>query len=258
MRDPWNTLLSVWVWAVVALLTVGLTIPLIILGTVLRPFDPLRHIPDEIARIWARSIIALNPFCTSKIERPRGLDRSRAYVVVSNHQSLADIVGIYLLGVPIKTVGKKSLFRIPFLGWSIAALGCIPLERGDPASIAECLRQSRAWLVRGSSIIVFAEGTRSRTGELQPFKDGAFRLSIETGAPVLPVVVDGAARLLEKGSWRFRPGARLRVTCGEPIEPPCRVEDARTRPAEVAAYRDRVRAEIEAGLARLRREEAAR
>jgi len=98
--------------------------------------------------------------------------------------------------------------------------GYVKLARGQSHSIHDAYERARRWLRSGMSVLFFPEGTRSRTGELGAFKNGAFKLAVATGIPVVPVAVSGTRDLLVKGSWRFRPGPhRVQVSVLPPIAP---------------------------------------
>ena len=135
-------------------------------------------------------------------------------MVVSNHESNADPFLVSFLPWEMKWLGKASLFRIPVVGWMMRMAGDIPVERGDSDSAKEAMAACERWLARGMPVMLFPEGTRSKDGQLLPFKDGAFRLAIETGADVLPVAVAGTREALPKHSWKFG-RAEGRVTIGD-------------------------------------------
>ena len=163
------------------------------------------------------------------------------FVVVANHQSMLDILLLSRVRREMKWVAKESLFRVPWIGWMLRMSGDIPVRRGDAESGGEALAKARAYLDRGMSVMLFPEGTRSKTARLLPFKSGAFRLAIDAGVPVLPIAVNGTAAGLPKGGPWVRPcRAVARV-----LEP---VPTAGFRPEEAAKLRDLVRARIEAAL----------
>ncbi|GIW73228.1 MAG: hypothetical protein KatS3mg102_2770 [Planctomycetota bacterium] len=256
MREAIQTLGSALVWLEVALLTIVFAVPALVLGPPLLWCDRRRRLLDLLARLWARAILAVNPFARCEIEGRQHIARGQPYVLAVNHQSLADTIGILLLGLPAKFIAKRSLFRVPVFGWCMRLLGCIPVERGNPRSGVRCLAEARSWLERGATVVVFVEGTRSPDGELRPFKEGAFRLAVETGTSLLPVVIDGAGRLLRKGSWRFAPGARLRLVVGPPLQPPAPQGDVQAHNRAIAALSERVRTWMLEQLVRLRGEQA--
>lgn len=129
--------------------------------------------------------------------------QNKAYVMVSNHQSLLDILVVFSLFVPFKWVSKSEIFKIPIIGWNMRLNRYIRLVRGDRASAEQMLKDSAAALARGCSVFIFPEGTRSRTGKVKDFKLGAFRLALENRVPILPVAIDGTTRALPKHSLDF-------------------------------------------------------
>lgn len=160
-------------------------------------------------------------------------------VVVSNHQSQADPFLISNLPWEMKWLGKKVLFQIPFIGWSMTLAGDIALNRGNRDSAKDAMSQCAAYLQRGMPVMIFPEGTRSKDGTLLPFKTGAFRLAIENQSDVLPLAVAGTQNALPKGSWKVGK-ADARVIMGQPISTKGMTLD------DVDALSARVRAEIEA------------
>lgn len=145
-------------------------------------------------------------------------DPKRSYVVVSNHQSLADIPVLCHLPWEMKWLAKAELFRLPLVGWMMRLAADIPVERGRRAKAADALRRASRALASGCSIMVFPEGTRSPDGRVAPFSDGAFHLALRAGVPVLPVAVDGSGRCLRRGSWLFGPPADISVRVFPPVE----------------------------------------
>jgi 1-acyl-sn-glycerol-3-phosphate acyltransferase len=162
------------------------------------------------------------------------------YVVVANHQSILDILLLSRVPREMKWVAKDELFRIPWVGWMLRMSGDIPIRRGDAESGGEALARAKVYLSRGMSVMVFPEGTRSARGALLPFKSGAFRLAIDAGVPVLPIVVHGTAAGMPKGGpWVNPCRAVARLLEPVPVEP--FGDDA-------ARLRDEVRARIQAAL----------
>jgi 1-acyl-sn-glycerol-3-phosphate acyltransferase len=136
--------------------------------------------------------------------------------MVSNHESFVDILLISHLPWEMKWLSKKENFKIPVAGWLMRLAKDIELDRKDPASAARAMQECHHRLDDHVSVMIFPEGTRSTTGDLLPFKDGAFRLAIEAQVPVLPLAVHGAATALKAHDWRFgRSTAEVRVL--EPV-----------------------------------------
>jgi 1-acyl-sn-glycerol-3-phosphate acyltransferase len=163
------------------------------------------------------------------------------FVVVANHQSLLDIVLLARMPQEMKWVIKEELFKVPWIGWMLRLTGDIAVRRGDPESGGEAVARATAYLRRGMNVMIFPEGTRSRDARLLPFKKGAFRLAIETGVPVLPVVVSGTAEGFQKGGTTVGPcDAVARIL------PP--VPTRGLTQADAGVLRDRVRAAYVAAL----------
>jgi len=145
------------------------------------------------------------------------IDRNKAYIYVSNHTSFLDLPGIRMM-IPgqFRPLAKKELLRIPIFGW-IAGSATVIVDRSSSQSRKRSLDKLKKILHDGISILIFAEGTQNRTKELlQPFKDGAFRLAVDTQETLLPLVVVGAGPLMPPGTVRLRPGL-IRVFVGEPV-----------------------------------------
>ena len=114
-------------------------------------------------------------------------------------------------------VAKSSLFRMPALGWAMRAAGFIPIDRGNRSRAIRSLDLAVERIRAGRNVLLFPEGTRSRNGQLQPFKKGPFHLAIRAEVPLVPIVISGTHRILKPGAWRVRPGkATLRVL--EPVD----------------------------------------
>lgn len=147
------------------------------------------------------------------------LDPTRPAVLVSNHESWYDVFALAgHLPVDYRFVGKKELLKVPFFGPAWVACGHIPIDRTNRKAAIESLRVAGEKIRRERAVVVmFPEGTRSKDGELLPFKKGAFVLALESGVPVIPVGVSGGRQLMPKGSFFVRPGT-MRVNVGRPIE----------------------------------------
>jgi 1-acyl-sn-glycerol-3-phosphate acyltransferase len=145
------------------------------------------------------------------------IQRGTSYIYVSNHTSFLDIPGIRLL-IPgeFRPMAKKELLKIPVFGL-IVKTGTVVVDRSNAQSRKQSMETLRQILKGGISILVFAEGTQNRTKEiLQPFKDGAFRIAIDSQLPIVPLVVVGAGRLMPPGTLTIKPG-KIHVIAGDPI-----------------------------------------
>lgn len=215
-RRATTTLASIWSWGVVTTVSVVGFFVYFASYLVTRPFDRDQRLTGRLFRLGSVVSSKLNPLWRFRIHGPTPRGGPGGAVVVGNHQSQADPFLISHLPWEMKWLSKAVVFRIPFIGWSMRLVGDIPVNRGDKDSARSAMATCGRYLERGMPVMIFPEGTRARTDELLPFKDGAFRLAIEHGAPILPIAVAGTATALPKDDWRFGK-ARAFVTVGEPI-----------------------------------------
>jgi 1-acyl-sn-glycerol-3-phosphate acyltransferase len=218
-------------------------------GSIVAGVLGVRHRPGGVydwgTSDWARTVLwgAGTPVRIEGLER---IPREGPVVYASNHSSMFDIWALAsALPGSIRFVAKQELTRIPVFGRAMLAAGHVAIDRGSRARAMEAYtRAARVIHELGVSTVVFPEGTRSRTGELLPFRNAPFGLAIAAHVPLVPVYVHDTFRILPKGAWRLRP-APIRVFVGEPIPTADLVLDDRE------ALRERARAAIVALLARV-------
>ncbi len=240
-----RTVLSIWSWFVLGVVVLIWTPMVAVTLLVTYPFDKGRYAPGYLFRKLTVVHQVLNPLWTFRTSGNIITDPRRPYVMVANHQSFVDILLISHLPWEMKWLSKESILRIPFVGWMMRMAGDIRLVRGQKDSIVAAMASCRDRIDKKVSVMIFPEGTRSKTGEVKEFKDGAFRLAIETGCPILPMVVNGADTALVKGDWRLGVSdAEVRVL--DPIS-----TEGMTL-ADVPELRERVRSIIIAELAKMR------
>ena len=174
------------------------------------------------------------------------IQRHRAAVYCLNHSSNVEPPVIFAvlreLFPNLRILYKAELRKLPILGWVFEVVGFVPLERGNPDQSLPAVDRAADALRAGASFLIFPEGTRSRTGELLPFKKGGFIMAIKAGAPVVPVAILGARDAMRKGSPIIRP-VTVSVRLGAPIETSAMtmrdrdalVGDARRRVAKLLA-----------------------
>jgi 1-acyl-sn-glycerol-3-phosphate acyltransferase len=171
-----------------------------------------------VARMWSSAILKASCLRV-RVRQEAGLDPQASYVFLSNHQSLFDIP-VLLATSPcqIRMMAKRSLFRIPIFGWSLSAGGFIPIDRGgDGTNARQSFSSAIARLQKGTSILLFPEGTRSLTDVLLPFKRGGFLLAMKTGLPIVPVGIRGTRSVQRKDSFAIHP-TEIEVRYGAPID----------------------------------------
>ncbi len=157
-----------------------------------------------------------------EVEGREHLEAGKQYVFVANHVSIADIPAIWTaVGdmTNIRIVYKKELRHIPVFGWVLMCSPFIAVKRDKPRDGMKSINAAIEAAQRGSSVVIFAEGTRSRTGRLLPFKRGAFMLAARAHKPLVPVAIIGSQKIMREGEFRIYPEL-IRVVIGKPIEPP--------------------------------------
>ena len=236
MSRLWQSAVSVWTWLVLVV-CILLWLPMMALLRLATLGDPGRYRVGYLFRGIGRTVAALNPLWRFSYTGAIPADPRHPYVVVSNHESFADILLISNRPWEMKWLSKAELFRIPVMGWLMHLAGDVPVKRGFGPSAVEAIARCREVLSHRVSVMIFPEGTRSTTSDLLPFKDGAFRLAIDAGVPILPLALHGTATALPKHDWRF--GRSTAVV--EVLEP---VETAGLTPADVPALKAKVRATI--------------
>ena len=237
-----RSVLSVWSWfALVVIIVVWF--PLVSLTwLVTAPFDKGRYAAGYLFRKLTVAHQLVTPMWKFRTTGELPSDKRRPYVVVANHESFVDILLISHLPIEMKWLSKETFFKYPLIGWMMRMAGDIRLVRGDRSSGAAAMKSCHDRLQKRVSVMIFPEGTRSANGDLGQFKDGAFRLAIESGAPILPLAVHGTRTALRKHDWRLG-DSRAEVRVLEPIPTDGLGE------RDVAELRDRVRARIAAELA---------
>lgn len=195
---------SFLIWTGITVLTATLYFVELFLTVFFSPFDPKAKIRHAQCFWWADNIVRMNPFWQLTVKGLENIDYKQTYVIVANHQSLADIIVLYKNRMQFKWVAKESLFSVPFIGWNLSLCKHIKLKRGDMGSIKEVYRQAAEWLRKDISVLFFPEGTRSHTGKFNEFQNGAFKLAIKEKRPILPISITGTANAIPRGSWVFK------------------------------------------------------
>ncbi|HEV7667010.1 MAG TPA: lysophospholipid acyltransferase family protein [Thermoanaerobaculia bacterium] len=198
----------------------------LLIGSILLGFlsVPASWIPPRgswgfvLMRFWARGLLKASGVEVTA-ELSRGIDPRGNYVLLANHQSMFDIP-VLLSTVPgqVRMMAKRSLFRLPFFGWGLSAAGFVPVDRDDGSKARQAFAAASAHLSVGTSILLFPEGTRSRTGEMRDLQRGGFLLAIRHGLRIVPVGIRGTRQIQPRGRWEIRPGP-VEIRFGEPIDP---------------------------------------
>lgn len=188
-------LFSIYVWIVVALITITLTPVLSLLWVLTVLFDKKLLVVNTFSNFWGSLFTWVVPGWKVDIIGKEKLNKN-AKILVANHQSQEDIILFYRLGIPFRWVSKAEVFKIPFYGWMMQLRGDIKLQRSSKTSIKKMMFDAAKVLQKDCVIAIFPEGTRSKTGKLGNFKDGAFRLAQEIKVPIVPIVIQGTGQNL--------------------------------------------------------------
>ena len=210
------------------------------------PFDKPRRVVHSISRAICMCFWLVPPTWRRTILGREKIDSKTSYVIVINHNSMADIIALYFLPLNFRWVSKREVFRMPYIGPLLTIHGDIAIDRGRGAeAMRKVVEDGKLWVSRGASIAMFPEGTRSKTGEIQRFKMGAFALAKEAGVAILPGVLDGTRDVVKK-NYLFNWRNHLKISVLDPIP----AEEVAT--ADMSALMTRVHDDMVAELARLR------
>lgn len=187
---------------------------------------------------WGSLYVWINPLWHVRITGREHIIRNRACIMVSNHQSMLDILLLYGLFTHFKFLSKAENFRIPIIGWLMRLNRYPEIIRGDPASRQALFTRVRELLAEGSPVLIFPEGTRHPDGVMGPFREGAFRMALDNAVPILPMVLEGSAGAVPRKGLVLpgRTRIRLRILEAVPYS-----EYSGSTPVEVASLvRDRM------------------
>jgi 1-acyl-sn-glycerol-3-phosphate acyltransferase len=238
---------SALIWLFIVVMVLFWVPAMAIIFAVTVPFDSGRYIVGRWFRWAACLAIFVNPRWRFRTSGVRPTDMRRPYVVVANHESYADIFLLSMLPWEMKWLSKAQIVALPLMGWMMRMAGDIAVQRDSPESRAAALDGVRDRLRKNVSVMIMPEGTRSRTEDMLPFRDGAFRVAVEMGLPVLPVAVAGTRNAMMPGSFIFSHAtAEARV-----LDP---IETTGMTMEDVPAFREDVRERIRVVRDQLRKE----
>jgi len=217
MRTIWNVFRSLYAWTGITILVL-IMLPIVAL---VRLFDrdPVHYRTGYVFRKMGSWLTKVNPAWkvtltgAEQIKNPRN-----PYVVVSNHQSMADIPCISYVPWEMKWVSKTAVFKVPLAGLLLRLAGDIPVNRSDKDSRGSVYGKARSVLDQKCSMMFFAEGTRSKDTKVLPFHDGAFKLAIDAQVPILPLAIDGSHDCLPKHSWLFTKNSKVQIEVMPPLK----------------------------------------
>jgi len=181
-------------------------------------FSGSGHLQHFCMRRWSKDNLWLSR-TRVLIEGLENVEPGHPNVFVANHSGLHDILSLSAhLPIQFRWVAKKSLFKVPFMGWHMQRSGYIAIDRENPREAAKSIAAAAKIIQGGVNAIAFPEGTRSKTGELSAFRGGAFALALQTGVPLIPITLDGSCRIIVPKTLQVNPGNIIRIRIGKPIK----------------------------------------
>ncbi len=210
---------SIFYWLVMIVYLVVYAVFITIVWALTVPFDRKRVILSHTT--WGHAVMFfwLAPGWRIRIEGWENLDRKKTYVMVSNHQAMFDIPTLHAaLCFNVRWVAKHELLKMPFVGHALMIHGDIMIKRGEASGTKTFFEKGRKTLSKGVSVMLFPEGTRSKTGRVGNFKDGGFLLAKEAGVGILPIVIEGTRDAFDGWKLRMPHTFRVRVLPEIPAE----------------------------------------
>lgn len=204
-------------------------------------FDSRGRWQHAWARIWAKLILKTGGIRV-RVEGLENIKPGGTVIFCSNHPSAMDIP-ILLASLPVqfRFLAKRELFQLPFLGWHLRRSGHIAVDRARPHEAMKSFEEAAVKIQAGCPVVLFPEGTRSRSGQMLPFKAGSFYLAIRSGVPVVPITLNGTRYVHEPDTLHVRAGETQMI-----IHPP--IPTAGLAPEDVKALSERVRERIASRL----------
>ncbi|MFH1102617.1 MAG: lysophospholipid acyltransferase family protein [Pseudomonadota bacterium] len=170
-----------------------------------------------IAQIWGRAILMISRIRVI-VKGMSNIDPEKSYIFMSNHQSNFDIpVLLAYLDVQFRWLAKAELFKIPIFGPAMRKAGYISIDRSNRRSAFLSLERAAESIRNGVSVLIFPEGTRSLDGNIRSFKKGGFILAVDSGVPIVPVILHGTWSIMSRNGLMIRPGNVI-LEIGKPVE----------------------------------------
>jgi len=185
--------------------------------TIVSFFSKTGNFACILSRMWAWVLLKTTRVKV-EVQGREKIDPKRSYMIISNHQSHFDGPALAAkLGLQFRCIAKKELLKIPLFGYSLYAARHIFIDRTNREKAIESIQTGMKRIPSGVSVMCFAEGTRSGIRKINEFKKGGFVAALETGFPILPIAINGSAKVLPKKSIVFQPGP-IQIVVGDPID----------------------------------------
>ena len=171
----------------------------------------------NITKTWAKFVLAVSRIKVT-VQGSYNIRSDRSYIYMSNHQSNFDIpVALAYLPFKFRWVAKAELFKIPIFGNAMHRVGHINIDRSNRRAAFKSLKKAAKNIREGVSVLIYPEGTRSKDGNIGTFKNGGFVLSVESGTPIVPVIIHGTWPIMSRDKIIVKPGNVI-IEIKEPIE----------------------------------------
>ncbi|MEK6531750.1 MAG: lysophospholipid acyltransferase family protein [Deltaproteobacteria bacterium] len=207
------TIRTIMVWLVGLPLT-GIFFLLVAFSFFINPNGGLMH---SIVALWGRILLSLAGIKVT-VKGRENVPREGPVLFISNHQGAFDIPLLQaMLPREFRWIAKKSLFKIPVVGWTMSFAGYIAIDRDNAQGAYRSMEAAAEKIKNGTSVVVFPEGTRSHSDRLLPFKRGAFLLAEKSSCPIVPVAIKGASNIMKKGGIAVTP-ASVTIAIGAPVQ----------------------------------------
>lgn len=251
MNKTFLKIYSLLAWVTMVLTSVIITPFFLLVWVLTFWWDRRRLATHMMGTFWAWHYQSLIIFWKLSLEGREKIPWNRPVVMVANHRSLVDILALYKVRRPFKWVSKAENFKLPFVGMVLSLSNCIRINRESMRSGLQFISQAEKEMKKGSSVMIFPEGTRSKSKEMRPFRDGAFLLARKVNAGIIPIVHTGTENTFPrgKGNWVLKGPARIHIRVLDEIPP------EQVAAMEPEALKDHVRNIMEQGIAELEQED---
>jgi 1-acyl-sn-glycerol-3-phosphate acyltransferase len=217
MRSTKPVFFSFYQWILVFPILLVITVLVALSTIILSPLLPNSKLSYYPARLWAR-ICCKICFVKITVAGLELLEPNKSYVFALNHQSIFDIFVVYgWFPFIFKWMMKAELRKIPLVGKACESAGHIFIDRSNPIAAKHCLEKAEAQLTNGVSVVIFPEGTRTYSGEMNKFKRGAFRIATDLSLPIVPVTLRGSFERMHRNTFNVTPGT-IELIIHQPID----------------------------------------
>ena len=211
---------TIWFWLSFWVVTLLLFLKMFFVRLFLPKGSEKTEPCHQVACEWGQWVFKVNPGWKVTVKGRENLPAlGSCTVIVANHKSAMDICALFATGIPFRWLSKDLVFKFPLMGQAMKWSGYVPVKRGNPQSHKVALDMSIGWLRKGVSMLYFPEGTRSETGELRPFKMGAFNIAASEDCSITPIVLVDTDTLMKKNSLFVAGGAHVIIDVLKPMRP---------------------------------------